>query len=114
MREDLIVPSHDVVEPGQIVELRFPEETLRGTLFVLDRKAGEGWERRYMLVSDANNPRPAWFTPDREDLGVGDIGIGGSGPDRVVIPEVADPGNYRLCTGNAGENFCAPIEVLAP
>ena len=30
------------------------------------------------------------------------------------IPEVARPGEYRICTGNAAVNFCTPIEIAAP
>jgi hypothetical protein len=47
-------------------------------------------------------------------MAVEDIGVGGPGPDRVPIPDVAEPGSYRICTGNAAENICAPIEVVAP
>jgi hypothetical protein len=31
----------------------------------------------------------------------------------VTIPEVAEPGDYRICTGNAGDEFCTPIQVAA-
>ena len=52
--------------------------------------------------------------PGEDALVVPDIGVGGPGPDRVPIPEVAQPGEYRICTGNAGVNFCTPIEIAAP
>jgi hypothetical protein len=29
-----------------------------------------------------------------------------------VIPDTAEPGEYRVCTGNAGTNFCAEIVVV--
>ena len=49
-----------------------------------------------------------------EGMAVEDIGVGGPGPDHVPIPDPAEPGDYRICTGNAGADFCAPIEIVAP
>ncbi|MGQ0608815.1 MAG: hypothetical protein ACT4OQ_10190 [Chloroflexota bacterium] len=47
-------------------------------------------------------------------MAVPTIGVGGPGPDRMSIPETVEVGEYRICTGNAGENFCTPIEIIAP
>jgi len=33
------------------VELRFPQETLRGVGFVLEERVGDAWEVRYFLTS---------------------------------------------------------------
>jgi len=55
-----------------------------------------------------------WFPLDAEGIGFPDIGVGGPGPDRVPIPDVAEPGDYRICTGNARDEFCTPIEISAP
>lgn len=40
-----------------------------------------------------------------------DIGFEGPGPDFVEVPDTASPGSYRLCTANAGCNFCASLQV---
>lgn len=39
------------------------------------------------------------------------MGVSGPGPDEVLIPDVATPGQYRLCTANAVNNFCAETEI---
>lgn len=117
IRPDLIVADPKVVEPGEVVGLTFPQETTRGVHFVLERQAGAGtWAYRYDLLSDGPGAgwERRWFPAGAEGFAVEDIGVGGPGPDRVVIPETAEPGTWRICTGNAGENFCAPIEIVAP
>jgi hypothetical protein len=116
MEPDLIVPDPAVVAPGGVVALSFPNETVRGIAFVLEVRAGESWAHRYNLFSDGPGAgwRRSWQPAGAEAIAVEDIGVGGVGPDRVPIPETAPPGEYRICTGNAGENFCAPIEIVAP
>ena len=115
MRLDLIVVDPIAAVPGDVVALTFPQETTRGVLFVLERQVDDGWELQFYLTSDG--PGAGWertWQPARaEGLAVEDIGVGGPGPDRVLIPEVAEPGSYRICTGNAGDEFCAPIEIVA-
>jgi len=116
MRPDLIVADPAVVSPGGVVALTFPEETSRGVLFVLEERADESWAHRYNLSSDGPGPgwQMAWHLPNEQNIAFPDIGVGGAGPDRVPIPETAEPGDYRICTGNAGDEFCAPIEIVAP
>lgn len=112
MRPDLLV-APPAAAAGDIVPLMFPESTMRGVHFVLERRAGDSWNLVYHLISDANDGQPSAFRPNAEGMGIPDVGIGGPGPDRVLIPEDVDSGAYRVCTGNAGQNFCAPIEVRA-
>lgn len=115
MRPDLIVADPPAAAPGAVVGLLFPEETSRGILFVLEQRVGETWVHRYSLTSDG--PGPGWsmnWQVAGELAAVPDIGVGGPGPDRVTIPEVAEPGDYRICTGNAGDEFCTPIQIAAP
>ena len=116
MKPDLIVADPQVAAPGAFVALTFPGETDRGVLFVLEERVGDSWALRFNLLSDG--PGAGWqrsgHVPGEDALVVPDIGVGGPGPDRVPIPEVARPGEYRICTGNAGVNFCTPIEIAAP
>jgi len=98
--------------PGDLVELTFPGGHDRGVLFAIDEASAGGWERRAMLLSDANGGDPRWSRADADDLMVEMVGIAGRGPDRVPIPQGLLPGNYRICTANAVENLCAPIEVV--
>jgi hypothetical protein len=114
MRPDLIVADPAAAEPGEVVALRFPEETTRGILFVLERRVGDAWELWYYLTSDGPGPgwERTWQAAGAHGLAVEDIGVGGPGPDRVLIPDVAEAGTYRICTGNAGADFCTPLEIV--
>jgi hypothetical protein len=111
---DRMVVEPDAAESGVLVQLTFPGGDLRGTVFAIDASDGEGWMRRAVLFSDANGGRPSWFHLDERPIGVEPIGIVGEGPDQVPIPEGLPPGGYRICTVNAVENLCVPIEIVEP
>lgn len=106
----VVEPAH--ARPGQLVAARFPGGWDRGILFALDAQAGDGWDRRWMLISDGSGGEPLWF-PSGQDVAVEAIGVAGPGPDHLLIPDVAEPGTYRVCTANAGEDICAPVEIVA-
>jgi hypothetical protein len=111
-----MVANREVAAPGGIVELTYPDEMVRGILYVLEEEVGSTWAYRYGLISGGEDGgvSPEWFVPGDEDVAIPDIGVVGPGPDRVRIPEVAAPGSWRICTGNAGENICVRIEIVAP
>ncbi len=113
MAPELMTADPAVVAPGGVVALGFPQGTTRGVLFVLERRAGDGWELQFYLLSDGPGPgwQRSWQAVGDEGIAVEDIGVGGEGPDRVPIPEVAGPGDYRICTGNASPNICTPITI---
>ena len=100
--------------PGEIVDVTYADAWDRGILYAIDAELGGTWERRHLLVSDANGGARVWFTPGDENVAVEAVGIGGRGPDRVMIPEVTEPGGHRICTANAGQNICTRIEIVAP
>ena len=114
IRPDLIVAEPAHVAPGEIVALTFPEQTVRGIHFVLERQSGETWNLIYHLLSSANLSESSFFRPGQEEIAIPDIGITGPGPDRVPIPDDVSPGSYRICTANAGDEFCASVEVIDP
>ena len=116
MRPDLLVIDPARAAPGDVVALTFPEETSRGVLFVFDQRVDDTWVTRFYFTSDGPGAgwERQWWPADAEGMAVPDIGVGGPGPDRVLIPDVVEPGSYRICTGNAGADFCAPIEIAAP
>ena len=116
MRPDLIVADPEQVAPGDVLTLTFPAQTLRGVHFVLESQSGGAWVHMFDLVSDAPGPGwpRDWSRAGSDDFAIPDIGVGGNGPDRVLIPDVAEPGTWRICTGNAGENICTAIEIVAP
>lgn len=99
--------------PGDLVAIRFPGGFDRGILYAIDANFDGRWERRGLLISDADRREPQWFPLDAE-LGVEMVGIGGEGPDRVIVPDVLDTGQYRICTANAVEALCVPLDVVAP
>jgi hypothetical protein len=103
-------------EPGDVVALGFPDEMIRGILFVMEGQTANGWLPAFFLTSDGPGPdwEMTWQPPGGAGLAVEDIGVGGPGPDHVVIPEVAEPGTYRICTANAAEKVCALVEVVTP
>jgi hypothetical protein len=92
------------------VEITFPEGMHRGLMYVLEERTGSSWTYRYQLISDASGGESSWH-PAAQEVDVDAIGIGGPGPDRLVIPDVAPLGEYRICTANAPENVCVPLTV---
>lgn len=113
LRPDLMVVSPSTAEPGALVDLTFPEETGRGVVFVLQQEVDGAWliTARLFPVSVSAAGTPTWQPPDG-DLAWADVGVSGPGPERAVLPPDLDPGNYRICTGNAGDpEFCAPVTI---
>ena len=111
MRPDLLVLDPSTARPGQVVAMRFPEETSRGIAFQLDRQTGGGWETVAWMTSDANGGDPVTVPAGSDGYGVEDVGIGGPGPDHVRLSDGLAPGAYRICTANAGDEFCAPLTI---
>lgn len=112
MRPDLLVLDPSTAEPGQLLAMHFPEETSRGIAFQLDRRESGNWLPVAWMTSDGNGGEPATVSVTTEDYGVDDVGVGGPGPDHVRLPDDVAPGDYRICTANAGEEFCAPLEIV--
>lgn len=112
MRPDLMIIDPAVAAPGDELALRFPEETPRGIAFELHRRTDGGWVTTHGMNSDANGKEYAGTVPvGTEGFGSIDVGIGGPGPDRVALPGDIPPGEYRVCTANAGDEFCAPLTI---
>ena len=113
MRPVLIVAEPVRVAPGDVLSLTFPEETMRGVHFVLETQARGTWFHTFDLVAVGEGMLEPefWSVAGSDGNVVPDIGIVGPGPDRVRIPDVAEPGTWRICTGNAGQNFCTAIEI---
>lgn len=114
VRPGLMTVRPAEVAPGATIELMFPAETTRGVAYVLERASGDTWSTTHFLTSSTagyGGSPTAVSVDSAEGYGWEDIGIGGPGPDRVVAPDDADPGAYRICTANAVENFCAEITV---
>lgn len=107
MRPDLMTVTPSEPSPGDVVEVHWPPETLRGQCWVLERWEGETWQHRFHLAS-TDVGMPAW-APREDGPMCTDIGVGDLEPDRLVIPEVATPGLYRLC--DVGQDVTRCVEV---
>lgn len=114
VRSELMEVEPARAEPGDILAVYFPQETERGVAFVLEEETAGGWDLRYILVAgDESSGAADWWTAaDAEGRGWDDVGIGGSGPDFVEVPDTASPGSYRICTANAVQNICTPVGVV--
>ena len=109
VRPDRMTVEPAEARPGEEVELFFPDETIHGIAFRLDRADGDGWDPVAGMNSDADGAT----YQQTGDVGLGhiDIAVGGPGPDRVVLPDDLEAGAYRICTANAGDDFCAALTV---
>jgi hypothetical protein len=101
--------------PGQEVELSFPSDNQRGIAFSLSRWSEGRWDKEFYLTSDWGTPdehAPTWWTvAESANRGWEQVAISGGGPDRVIVPESASPGDYLLCTANALDEACALLTV---
>lgn len=111
LRDDLLTVTPSTPTPGSVVEVTFAEDTMRGIAWNLDQRGGDRWTTRFWLVSDGNGGEPDAVAAGTQGWAVNDVGVGGTGPDRVFIPEAAEPGSWRLCTANRGEEICASLEI---
>lgn len=112
VREDLVVVSPAVVDPGAVVEVTFPAGFDRGVAYALQREESPGqWVDEWWMTSDGNGGTPVTVPAGTEGYGVEDVGVGGPGPDRVLVDAATEPGEYRLCTANALEDVCALLTV---
>jgi hypothetical protein len=114
----LIVIEPDVARPGQVVELRYPKGLQRGVPFFMSRRVNDHWsEPEFLLISDAGGKwtnGPWWYPRGSDKWGWDDLGVSGPGPDRIKVPDVAEPGSYRICTANTGEkSYCVQLTVSA-
>lgn len=101
-------------QPGEMLEIRWPNGDLRGFGYSFDRWDGTAWEPTFFLRSAPEGVRGG-ANPDWWAVGEGgsweDLGLAGPGPDVAVVPEVAPSGTYRLCTANSQTQSCALVEV---
>lgn len=100
----------DTAAPGAQIGLTYPANYTRGVGFTLasptDGKVlyylinGRKGKSTWSSAADPNGERPTI-----------DLGIGGPGPDRLVVPDTAADGTYLLCTNNAHVKACALLTV---
>jgi hypothetical protein len=116
----LILPAHQamVIEqaaagPGDVIDVHFPEHTLRGTDYVMSLRTHSGFVDAFQLgpVVSGESGAPTW-RPIGDRLPVADLAIGGEGPDLLAVPESAAPGTYRVCIENMAQPLCDMVTVV--
>jgi hypothetical protein len=111
LRPQITVSPHSVA-PGDQVALRFPADNRRSLILPLYKRVGNSWEKRYFLgpVENPRRDRASWWSLDQP---VADILLQRSGPgaEYAVIPDVAEPGDYLLCTGSHQQKVCGRLTV---
>lgn len=109
---DRIVLSADRAEPGEVIEVTWPEEDERGLGYVLEKQVGDDWDLSYFMVAGTEFTGEGtdwWAVNDAEGRGWDDIGVIGPGPDLIEVPDIAELGSYRVCATDVP--VCAPLEV---
>lgn len=91
--------------PGDRVELRFPGNDLRGLYFRLEQRVGNDWEMTHFLISHLDRAGPTAASVDQAIM-LADVGVGGPGPDVVVLPEEMPTGEWRICTRGPAPVAC--------
>lgn len=109
----------DQVAAGDQFDVTFEESVDREMVYDLYHEDAEVWTARYQLFppgSGSGSSAPSWVAAG-EEVNIASVGSTGPGPDRLVIPQDADPGSYVLCVREAVDpprTRCAPLEVVAP
>ena len=112
VREDVMVVEPMTASPGEVVAVTFPGGWERGIAYTLQREVAPGtWVDQWWMTSDGNGGQPVTVPAATEGYGVEDVGVDGTGPDRVLVDPATEPGEYRLCTANAVEDVCALLTV---
>lgn len=112
MDTDQIVVEPTEAQPGDTLEVHFPEEMSRGVHLVLERESDGDWHHAYDIATDVHHDgAPRVYEAGDDDFGIDDIDVDGPGPDPVPVPDDAPTGDYRVCTGNAVDNVCAPVTL---
>jgi hypothetical protein len=94
-------PLRSIVRSGQL-----PGRIIRA----LPRDGAAWSELAYLLESDVNGGKPT-ATAISSVVGGDDYGVGGPGPDALVLPADIELGACRLCTENARDAACAQLVV---
>lgn len=100
----------EVAEPGDVVDVFFPEDIDRGILLRIEVSIGSEWTPVYKAYTNApwTDIGPETH-PYKTGPGILDVGVTGLGPDPVAIPTDIEAGYYRICT--EFDEHCAPLTI---
>jgi hypothetical protein len=114
--EPVMTVEPSSVRAGSTIKVYFPTELERGVAFELESREASGWQLEYYLVAGFGGwqpQRPWWHVddPDQEGADVPAVAIGGPGGEQLRVPDVAEPGEYRLCTGEGSPRACTLLTI---
>lgn len=98
-------------EPGETFEATFDADNERGGYFTLEQWSGSEWLPAVFLLESDADTRPASWSSIEDGVETLDYGIGGTGPDGLVMPDHVAAGVWRLCTANARDETCARLTI---
>ncbi|HWI64447.1 MAG TPA: hypothetical protein VNT75_21665 [Symbiobacteriaceae bacterium] len=111
----LAIPA--VMQPGQEFDLKvtLPGEIMRGVDSYLECWDGKAWSARFMLHVGIGSPDAKPVARIAGANVVESLGLGGPGPERLVLPAVMPAGMYRIRkgvhVGTAQQTLTAEFEV---
>ena len=112
LRPELMTADRVDARPGDAVTIEWSADTVRGVAYRLGRVAEDGeWTAEYFLGIGSEEPG-SWHRSD-DEVEIPAMALTDRGPDRLRIPEEAEPGSYRLCTLD-DPGMCVAIEVGEP
>lgn len=103
----------EATEPGGEVHIHFEDNRERGIGWALERDRDGEWSHEYTLVADSEEyagDAPRWGPPG--EVLIEDIAVGGPDPDRIRVPEGAEPGAWRVCHMDSPV-YCAELTVAS-
>ncbi len=108
------VPSPDILgslfgEPGQMIDITPPDQRRRGAGYTVT-PFGSAAPAFWLIAAVDGVDGEAQWGPWEGGASLPDITITGSGPDRVILPESAAPGEYLVC--QIDESFCWTLQLV--
>jgi hypothetical protein len=98
---------------GETLLLEFPNGRSRGLVYTIETSRQLGESVRYVLTAEAEGvDSDASWTEWYGEFEVPDVQATGTGPDRIVIPDTIQNGDYRLCSPYwEPDTFCFDLLV---
>jgi hypothetical protein len=111
IRDDLLAVEPAAARPGDEVAITWPGSEPRAIAYRMGRMAADGvWRAEYVLFTGSQAAPGTWELIS-EEIEIPAMAMVGPGPDRLVMPDPAVPGDYRICTWDEPAS-CVAVEVV--